>query len=72
MKICSPELLIKWLTIPCISIAGCHSGKISFFKGDTSGKQIEPIWIAIEIFQVIKLLFFTTESVKSHEVRYLK
>lgn len=59
--------MIKWLTIHCISITDCHSTKGFFFKGDASGKQIEPICIAIETLKVIKLLFFTTESVKSHE-----
>lgn len=72
MKIFSPELLTKWLTIPYINTTGCHSTKIFFLKGDASEKQIEPIWVAFGIFKVIKFLFFTTESFKSHEVRYLK
>lgn len=39
-----------------------------FLKGVASGKQSEPICVAIETFKMIKLSFFTTESIKLPEV----
>lgn len=65
MKIFSPKLLIKLLTILYIHITDCHSIKI-FFERWCFWEANWAHLVAIETFKIIKLLFLTTQSVKLH------
>lgn len=58
MKICSPELLIKWLTIPYISTADCHSTKIFVWKVMLLESKLSPFGLPLRFSK--RLSFYSS------------